>query len=126
LRYEAAGAAAPEAAAAPAPGIEAAQAAAEEISEEDERSFEEIVLCSSTGEVLYESQADEVERRVRLLELLAKRSELLGRLLPLGLIDRLEIEGKKTRTVAMLQPERKVFVRIGISRGDTEFVEPQL
>jgi CheY-like chemotaxis protein len=110
LRDEASGA--PQAAPAPAPGIDEVP--------EVPRTLEEVILCAGTGEVLYEWQCEEVERRVRLIELLGKRSELFSRLVPLGLPDRLEIEGATSRTIAVLQAERKIFVRLALKSAEPD------
>jgi hypothetical protein len=82
-----------------------------------ERTVEEIVLCSGSGEVLYEWHSAEVERRVRLLDFLATKSAAFGRLLPLGQTDRLEMEIPDGRIVAVLQPERKIFVRVSLKQN---------
>ena len=110
-----------EAATAPvAPAVMAPEPAAplpsapEETIAHPERFAEEIVLCSSAGEVLYAWQASGVEKRAQLLDLLAGKSNSLGRTLELGQSDRLVIETPECRVVALLDPEHKVFVRIGV------------
>jgi CheY-like chemotaxis protein len=79
-----------------------------------ERSAEEIVLCSATGEVLYEWQSSGVEKRVRLMELLAAKSGAVGRSLALGQTERLVIETTDSRMIALLGPEHKIFLRVGV------------
>jgi len=110
LQDEAAGAAA--AAAPPAGTAGATTEPAAPAPEAVERKVEEIVLCSATGEVLYEYQAAAVERRVRLLEILSVKSAAVGKTLFLGAADRLENESSESRVVALLWPERKLFVRV--------------
>ena len=108
------------ASAAPAPAAVMAETAApltlapEEVIAHPERFAEEIVLCSSVDEVLYAWQASGVEKRAQLLDLLAVKSNALGRTLELGQADRLVIETPDCRVVALLDPEHKVFVRVGI------------
>lgn len=119
LRDEAVGAAA-EQAAKPASETEPGSEPGKEPAAETDRTFEEIVLCSGTSELLYEWQAEDIDRRIRFLELLAKRSELFGRILPLGQSDRLEIDGKNSRVIALLHSERRVLVRIGLNGGEPD------
>ena len=76
-----------------------------------DRRIEEIVLCSVSGEVLYEWQAQGMERRARLLDLLAEKSAMMSAILPLGHGDRLEIEAYDGRTLMLLQSDRRLFVR---------------
>lgn len=97
------------------PVIEAPQQLVpEEAPAQAERFLEETVLCSAGGEVLYEWQAVAVNKRVRLLQLLSDKSASLGDTLRLGPADRLEIENNENRVIALLHPERKVFVRVGV------------
>jgi CheY-like chemotaxis protein len=116
LRDEAAGAAAEVAAAIPVPEQPPVPAAPPEAppAAAAERVVKEIVLCSGSGELLYEWQAEEVERRVRLLQALTARAASFGRMVPVGLADRLEIETSDGRIVAVLQAERKIFVRVKV------------
>jgi CheY-like chemotaxis protein len=76
-----------------------------------ERKIEEILLCSNTGEVLYEWQTHATDRRVQLLNRLFKMSDSFAQSLLLTRVDRLEIEADGKRTVLLLQPDRRVFVR---------------
>lgn len=72
---------------------------------------QEILICSATGDVLYEWQAAGVDRRLRLLNHLASQAEWLEQSLPLGRAGRLEIAGLTERTVAVLEADHRVFVR---------------
>jgi CheY-like chemotaxis protein len=74
-------------------------------------SIEEIVLCSGTGEVLYEWEAKSLELRLRLLEQVEQQAAQLGDLAPLGRFDRLEILTADGRIVCQVQPDRRLFVR---------------
>ena len=114
LRDEAAASAGPVPAAATMPSAAPAAAVPSENIVQAQRFAEEIVLCSSVDEVLYAWQASGVEKRARLLDLLAEKSNSLGRTLELGQADRLVIETQDCRVVALLNPEHKVFVRIGV------------
>jgi CheY-like chemotaxis protein len=75
------------------------------------RRIEEVVLCAGTGEVLFESPAKCAEARSELLDLLTAKSSTLGKLLPLGRADRIEIYAGDDRVMVLLQADRKAFVR---------------
>jgi CheY-like chemotaxis protein len=77
------------------------------------RQIEEIVLSSSANDILYEWQAPHADRRVRLLDWLLVKSAEAASLLPsLGRADRLEINEPRSRVICLLQPERRMFVRL--------------
>lgn len=77
------------------------------------RRIQEIVLCSNTGELLYEWQATQVGHRIQLLNQLTKLSTSLAQSLSLSRADRLEIETRNDRVAILLQPDRRVLVRSG-------------
>ena len=76
-----------------------------------DRSIEEIVLCSLTGELLYEWQSKAVDRRIQLLDLIYNISASFGKAPPLTRGERVEIESGEARIILLLQPDRKVFVK---------------
>jgi hypothetical protein len=73
--------------------------------------IEEIVLCSGTGEVLYEWQSKSLELRLRLLEQIEQQASQLSSLAPVGRFDRMEILTPEGRIVCQVQPDRRLFVR---------------
>ena len=73
--------------------------------------IEEIVLCSGTGEVLYESASKSLELRLRLLEQIEQQADQLSSLAPVGRFDRVEILTAEGRIVCQVQPDRRLFVR---------------
>lgn len=73
--------------------------------------IEELVVCSGQGDVLYEWHCGDVEARLKLFHLITLKAEQLGRLLPLGRLDRLEAVSPPGRMVAHLAPDQKLFVR---------------
>jgi CheY-like chemotaxis protein len=73
--------------------------------------IEEIVLCSGTGEVLYEWDSKSLELRLRLLEQVEQQATQLSSLAPVGRFDRLEILTAEGRIVCQVQPDRRLFVR---------------
>jgi CheY-like chemotaxis protein len=80
-----------------------------------DRRIEEIVLSSSANDILHEWKAPHADRRVRLLDWLLSKSAIVASLLPsLGRADRLEINEPRSRVICLLQPERKMFVRLSI------------
>jgi CheY-like chemotaxis protein len=81
------------------------------------RRVQEIVLCSPTGELLYEWQSTGVEQRIHLLNLISKTSTSLARSLSLTRAERLETEAPDTRAVILLQPDRRLFVRSNAPPG---------
>ena len=73
--------------------------------------IEEIVLCSGSGEVLYEWESKSLELRLRLLEQIEQQATQLNALAPLGRFDRVEILTAEGRIVCQVQPDRRLFVR---------------
>jgi CheY-like chemotaxis protein len=82
--------------------------------------IEEIVLCSGTGEVLYEWESKSLELRLRLLEQIEQQATQLSSLAPVGRFDRLEILTAEGRIICQVQPDRRLFVR---RAGTTATVE---
>ena len=72
---------------------------------------DEMIICSSKGEVLYEWQCANCTDRISFLEFLSQKSMQLGEGLNLGAFDRLEMEGDHTRVVAQVKGDRGVFLR---------------
>jgi CheY-like chemotaxis protein len=73
--------------------------------------IDELVVCSATGEVIYEWQCSNTNERISFLEFLSQKSLQLGEGLNLGAFDRLEIEGGRTRVVAQVRMDRGIFLR---------------
>jgi CheY-like chemotaxis protein len=106
LRDEAAAANAP-----PGPDVLLAEAEPESPPVSLDRKVEEIVLCSATGELLYEWQSKNVDRRIQLLELISNVGLSLAKTPLLTRGDRLEVESPDSRAVILIQPDRRVFVQ---------------
>jgi hypothetical protein len=49
------------------------------------------------------------------LDSIFTKSAALGKILPLGRADRFEAAGDDSRVLLMLQPDRKVFVRLSVT-----------
>ena len=72
----------------------------------------ETLVCSGQGQPLYQWQCPDPVARVDLLKKISQFGARLGRLLPLGKFDRLEIQNHDSRAVAQAQSDRMVFVRV--------------
>jgi CheY-like chemotaxis protein len=75
------------------------------------RKIDEIVLCSGTGELLYEWQSKTVDHRIQMMELISNVATSLARTPTLQRGDRIEVQAQGTRIVLLLQPDRRVFVK---------------
>jgi hypothetical protein len=84
----------------------------------DEVRIEEILLCSGSGEVLYELQCTALDDRLRLLEQVEQQATQLSSLAPLGRFDRMEILIGDGRVVCQVQPDRRLFVRSARSNAE--------
>jgi len=80
--------------------------------------IDEVLICSSQGDVLYEWQCADANARIRFLQFLSQKSWQLRQGLPIGHFQRLEIEGTANRVVTHIDPDRALFVRV--SRAPTE------
>jgi CheY-like chemotaxis protein len=81
------------------------------------RNVDEVVVCATANDIMYQWQAPQAEKRGRLLDWLWMQASSVGKLLPgLGRVDRVEIAEAQTRVVCLLQAERKVFVRLSIAQ----------
>jgi hypothetical protein len=73
--------------------------------------IEEVILCSGSGEVVYEWQPKSLERRLQLLAQIEQQGNQIATLGPLGRFERVEILGPDERIVCDVQPSRRLFVR---------------
>ncbi|HLP78839.1 MAG TPA: DUF4388 domain-containing protein, partial [Candidatus Paceibacterota bacterium] len=74
------------------------------------REIREIVLCSVTGELLYEWPAGHADKRIQLLDQLLNISGSLNQILDWTRGERLELTSPGQRAVMLFQPDRKVLV----------------
>jgi CheY-like chemotaxis protein len=72
----------------------------------------ETLICSGQGRLLYEWQCADANARVALLMEIGQQAARVGRLLPVGKFDRLEIQLPTSRAVAQVKPSRMVFVHV--------------
>jgi CheY-like chemotaxis protein len=72
----------------------------------------ETLICSRSGEPLYEAECADAKARATLLKNVAQQAAQLAQILPLGNFDRLEMQLPDGRAVAQARPDRLVFVRV--------------
>jgi CheY-like chemotaxis protein len=72
----------------------------------------ETLVCSGQGQPLYQWQCADASERVELLKKISQYGARLGRLLPLGKFDRLEIQLHDARIVSQVKSDRMVFVQV--------------
>jgi CheY-like chemotaxis protein len=94
----------------PAPSLPGSQAPTA-VSSPPATRIEEVLLCSSHGEVLYEWQCADTEARVSLLEFISQKSWMFESCLPVGHFDRLEIQGPQERLTTQIHSDRGLLVR---------------
>lgn len=80
----------------------------------------ETLICSGHGKPLYEWQCTDVNARMALLLEIGQQAVRVGRLLPLGKFDRLEIQLPNSRAVAQVKPNRKIFVHVVTEGGQPD------
>ena len=73
--------------------------------------IDEMLVCSAQGDVLYEWQCADVATRINLMEFVSQKARQLAQGLPLGTLDRLEMQSQNSRLVSQFQAEHGVFVR---------------
>jgi CheY-like chemotaxis protein len=73
--------------------------------------IQEVVLCSGSGEVLYEWACPSIEDRVRLLGRVEQQAAQVSSVAPVGRFDRLEILTNDERIVCRIQSHLRLFVR---------------
>ena len=78
----------------------------------------ETLICSGKGILLYQWQCADAKSRIILLLEIAKQAASVGRLLPLGKFERLEIQLPASRAVAQVKSDRMVFVHVATDSGN--------
>ena len=73
--------------------------------------IEEVLVCSTQGDVLYEWQCPDANARIRFLQFLSQKSWQLRQGLPIGHFQRLEAEGPGDRIVTYVDSDCALFVR---------------
>jgi len=78
----------------------------------------ETLICSGQGTPLYQWQCADAIARIALLQEVAQQAEHIGRWLPLGKFDRLELQLPAGRAVAQVNANRMVFVQVAMETGN--------
>lgn len=73
--------------------------------------IDELLVCSSDGEVVYEWQCPNKDLWLNFFEFISHRGQRLAHSLPLGEFDRLEVESGSARAVVIISPEQGVLVK---------------
>lgn len=73
--------------------------------------IEEMLVCTPEGDLLYEWQSPNAEKRLTFLAFIAEKSRQLSLGLPLGKFDRIELSAERTRLIAQSNTERRFLVR---------------
>jgi CheY-like chemotaxis protein len=73
--------------------------------------IDEVLICSTRGEVLYEWQCPDANARIRFLQFLSQKSWQLCQGLPIGHFQRLQAEGPDDRIVTHVDTDCALFVR---------------
>jgi hypothetical protein len=71
----------------------------------------EMLICTGTGEPLYQADCADVNARVVQLKRILQQGAELAQTLSLGEFDRLEMQFTDGRAIAQARPDRFVFVR---------------
>jgi len=71
----------------------------------------ELVLCSGTGEMLFESHCQSLDARLQLLTQVEQHAAQITGLLPAGCFDRVEMTLPDGRAVVQVVPDRRLLVR---------------
>lgn len=73
--------------------------------------IQELLVCSYSAEILHDWQCPQAETRLKFVEVARDRSERLSTHLPLGPVDRLELQATKGRLVLRFQEDGAVLLR---------------
>lgn len=76
----------------------------------------ETLICSGTGETLYQVNCQDQPGRVQLMQAAAHEGAQLAQLVPLGNFDRLELQHADGRVIAQVKPDRMVFVAVASTK----------
>jgi CheY-like chemotaxis protein len=77
----------------------------------------EILISSVQGDVLYQWQCDDANARINFLEFLSQKARQLSQGLPMGPLERMEIQGSKSRIVTQIENDHAIFVRTTLTLG---------
>ena len=79
--------------------------------------LEETLVCTRTGDTLFDAAPEEAEARVAWLQFVEQQAAELSRVLPLGSFDRLETQLAEGRVLSVSRGGKLIFVRVSTSLG---------
>ena len=79
--------------------------------------LEETLVCTRTGDTLFDAAPEEAEARVAWLQFVEQQAAELSRVLPLGSFDRLETQLTEGRVLSVSRGGKLIFVRVSTSLG---------
>jgi CheY-like chemotaxis protein len=79
--------------------------------------LEETLVCTRTGDTLFDAAPEEAEARVAWLQFVEQQAAELSRVLPLGSFDRLETQTSEGRVLSVSRGGKLVFVRVSTALG---------
>jgi hypothetical protein len=74
-------------------------------------SIEEALLCSSTGEVLYQWKCESIEDRLDLFKQIEQQAMIASKGMPAGRFHRVSMDAGDSRVLIQIQPTYKLLVR---------------
>ena len=82
-----------------------------------ETRIEEVVLCSGSGEALYDWQCKGLEDRLAFLESIDKMAAQIGATASFGRFERLDIQSGSNHLICQVTSDRRLFVRSSSTGG---------
>ena len=80
--------------------------------------LEETVVCTRTGDMLFDAAPEEAEARVAWLQAVEQQAAELSKILPLGSFDRLETQTMEGRVLSISRGGKLVYVRVSTALGN--------
>jgi CheY-like chemotaxis protein len=80
--------------------------------------LEETVVCTRTGDTLFDAAPEEAEARVAWLQAVEQQAAELSKVLPLGSFDRLETQLAEGRILSVSRGGKLIYVRVSTALGN--------
>jgi CheY-like chemotaxis protein len=75
------------------------------------RQIDEVMVCTTPGEVVYAWQCRDIEARLKLIKFIQQKAGQLSESLALGPLRQLEAEAPQGRLIAQMRPDHKLWIR---------------
>ena len=72
----------------------------------------EMLICSGQGQPLYDENCPDAPGRAAVLRKISQLSAQFAQTLPLGTFDRTELQLSAGRAIALIRPDRLIYVRV--------------